>query len=94
MKDESEMEQSAIQNQNDMDKVCKPSVIGCVLGTLQSGFLHQIQSYQKNNNVTISPCVNYPSEQLQNNQSNNQYNNISNPPSNDNWNPWPEGSTY
>ena len=99
------------QNPDDMNKICKPSVIGCVLGTLQSGFLNQIQSYQQNNNLPITPCVNYLSNNnlqvdplnpspINPSPSNPPPPSLSNPPPslnnppNDNWNPWPEGSTY
>jgi len=75
-------------NSSDLNNVCKPSVIGCVIGTMQSGFLNQIQQYQTNNGIEVTSCTN-----LMYNQSNPSNTNANNTPNSD-WNPWPEGSTY
>ena len=78
------------QNSSDFENNCKPSVIGCVLGSLQSGCLNQIQNYQKQNGMPMTSC----SSLMYSNPSNQM--SPQNPPNtpDSNWNPWPDGSTY
>ena len=81
------------QNSSDFENTCKPSVIGCVLGSLQSGCLNQIQNYQKQNGMPMTSC----SSLMYSNPSNiTGPSNQPNPPNtpDSNWNPWPDGSTY
>ena len=73
-------------NSADFNNVCKPSVIGCVFGTMQSGFLNQVQQYQTSNGLDVTSCTRPPSNT-------NTTDNNNNTPNSD-WNPWPEGSTY
>jgi hypothetical protein len=47
------------QNSSDFDNICKPSVIGCVIGSLQNGILNEIQQYQSNNRLNVTSCANY-----------------------------------
>ena len=89
------------QNLSDMENTCKPSVIGCVLGSLQSGSLNQIQQYQTKKGMPVTSCTNFmysnPNPVNPANPSNpaNPTNQLNTPNTPDqNWNPWPDGPTY
>ena len=88
------------QKSKDFENTCKPSVIGCVLGSLQSGSLYQIQKYQTHKGLPKTSCANFMYTNQQTNPPNqpndinqpNQPNDPNKPDSN--WNPWPDGPTY